>query len=99
MKVYGGDASISALRAELLSLLMMSRSTLETCLLSYIAYGWIGMVPATCHKSIIFAPINVAPRLWRWPCRFLDGMAGAKSTIFAVGLYIGQVFSTGRRDR
>ncbi len=95
LMVYGGDAPIAVLRSELPGITAMSRSTLKSCLLAYVGYGWTGMVPPACDRSVIFVPINIAPWLWGWPNRFLDRMAGAGSAVFAVGPYSGGDFSSG----
>src|SRR5882672_8466617 len=95
LMVYGGDAPIATLRSELPNLEAMSRSTLKACLISYIGYGWTGIVADACRNTIIFAPINIAPWLWGWPDRFLRRMSDAGSSVFAIGPYHGGEFSTG----
>ena len=95
LMVYGGDAPIAALRNELPGIVAMSRSTLKSCLLAYAGYGWSGLVPPACQRSVIFVPINIAPWLWGWPDRFLDRMTGAGSAVFVVGPYNGGDFSSG----
>ncbi len=95
LMVYGGDAPIATLRSELPNLEAMSRSTLKACLISYIGYGWTGIVADACKNTIIFAPINIAPWLWGWPDRFLRRMSDAGSSVFAIGPYHGGEFSTG----
>lgn len=93
--VYGGDRPVAALRAALADIRTMSRSSLKTCLLRYVATGWTGIVPEACRNSIVLVPINIAPWLWGWPDRFLDRMEGAGSRVFALGPYSGGDFSTG----
>ena len=95
LMVYGGDAPIATLRSELPNLESMSRGTLKACLISYIGYGWTGIVPNACRHTIIFAPINIAPWLWGWPDRFLRRMSDVGSSVFAIGPYLGGEFSTG----
>lgn len=95
LMVYGGDAPVAAFQAEMPGVKAMSRSSLERCLTSYLAYGWTGVVPSACHNSIIFVPINIAPWLWGWPNRFLDRMATSGSAVFVIGPYYGGEFSTG----
>lgn len=95
LMVYGGDAPIATFRAEMPRVKTMSRSTLKSCLMSYVAYGWTGLAPPACRNSIVFVPINVAPWLWGWPNRFLDRMTGAGSAVFVIGPYFGGEFSTG----
>ncbi|ACB96511.1 glycerophosphoryl diester phosphodiesterase [Beijerinckia indica subsp. indica ATCC 9039] len=95
LMIYGGDAPIAVLRAVMPNMRTMSRGTLKACLYSYIGYGWTGMVPSTCHNSIVFVPINIAPWLWGWPNRFLDRMDKAGSAVFVIGPYSGGDFSSG----
>lgn len=95
LMVYGGDAPIARFQAEMPTVKAMSRSSLKRCLVSYIAYGWSGVVPSACDTSVIFVPINIAPWLWGWPNRFLDRMTRAGSAVFAIGPYHGGAFSTG----
>lgn len=95
LMVYGGDRPIATLKSEMPVVPAMSRESLKSCLLSYIGYGWTGLVPKACSNSVLFVPINVAPWLWGWPGRFLARMRGAGSHVFVVGPYHGGAFSTG----
>ena len=95
LMVYGGDRPIAALSDLVPDIRTMSRSSLKTCLLRYIAYGWTGSAPQTCRSMVIFVPINVAPWLWGWPNHFLDRMMSVDSEVFAIGPYHGGDFSTG----
>lgn len=95
LMAYGGDRPIAALRASVPGLQAMSRASLKACLLRYIGYGWTGTVPAQCHSTLLFVPVNVAPWLWGWPNRFLDRMRSAGSAVFVIGPYRGGNFSTG----
>jgi glycerophosphoryl diester phosphodiesterase len=83
------------LRASVPGLKAMSRASLKGCLLRYIAYGWTGAMPKTCHATLVFVPINAAPWLWGWPNRFLARMAAVDSAVFVIGPYHGGGFSTG----
>jgi glycerophosphoryl diester phosphodiesterase len=73
----------------------MSRSSLVSCLVRYIGYGWTGKVPQACRGTLVLVPINVAPWLWGWPNRFLARLGGAGSHVFVLGPYSGGEFSTG----
>ncbi|WP_316234417.1 glycerophosphodiester phosphodiesterase family protein [Bradyrhizobium sp. SZCCHNR1098] len=95
LMVYGGDAPIAALRAAQPELKVMSRGMLKSCLLRYIGYGWTGLVPSACRNMMVLVPVNVAPWLWGWPDRFLERMAQGGSSVFVVGAYHGETFSTG----
>jgi glycerophosphoryl diester phosphodiesterase len=87
LMVYGGDRPIAEMRRLLPDQRLMSRGSLKSCLISYIAYGWSGALPDTCRNSVVFVPINVAPWLWGWPNRFLRRMTEAGSATFVVGPY------------
>jgi len=92
---YGGDEPIEVIRRRTPDVRTMSRATIRSCLLGYIGYGWIGLVPPTCRNAMVLVPINVAPWLWGWPDRFLNRMSGANSSVFVLGPYSGGEFSTG----
>lgn len=95
LMVYGGDRPIAVFRDRMPAVPAMSKKSLKACLLSYIGYGWMGFVPAACHKTVLLVPINVAPWLWGWPNRFLKRMKGAGSSVFVVGPYGGSDFLSG----
>lgn len=92
--VYGGDRPIASLRARLPRLRTMSRQSIKSCFLKYIAIGWSGYVPAPCRNSILLVPSNVGPWLWGWPNRFDARMAAVNTVTFASGPYKGGAFST-----
>jgi glycerophosphoryl diester phosphodiesterase len=95
LMAYGGDRSIEELRRNLPDLKVMSRGSLKSCLLRYIASGWTGMTPEACRRMVVLVPINIAPWLWGWPDRFLDRMVAADSAVFVIGAYRGGDFSSG----
>ena len=93
--VYGGDEPVDIVRQQAPEVRTISRSTIKSCLLRYIGYGWSGVVPNACTNAMVMLPINVAPWLWGWPDRFLNRMNAANSEVFALGPYSGGEFSTG----
>ncbi len=93
--VYGGDRPIAELRRSLPDLKGMSRRSLKACLLGYIAYGWTGVVPSSCARTVVLVPSNVAPWLWGWPNKLLARMDAAHSETFVLGPYHGGQFSSG----
>lgn len=93
--VYGGDEPVAAVRRLTPDVRTISRSSIKSCLISYIAYGWTGIVPAPCHDAMVMLPVNVAPWLWGWPDRLLQRMSAANSAVFVLGPYRGGEFSTG----
>lgn len=95
LMVYGGDRPIATLKSEIPGMPAMSRESLKRCLISYIGYGWTGIVPKACRNSVIFVPVNVGPWLWGWPGRFVARMRDAGSHVFVIGPYHGGAFSAG----
>jgi glycerophosphoryl diester phosphodiesterase len=93
--VYGGDEPIEVIRKRVPDIRTISRATIKSCLISYIGYGWTGMVPRACANAMVLVPIIVAPWLWGWPDRFLNRMAAANSAVFVLGPYSGGEFSSG----
>ena len=93
--VYGGDEPVEIVRTRLPDVRTISRSTIKSCLLGYIGYGWSGVVPKACRNAMVMLPINVAPWMWGWPDRFLNRMKAANSEVFVLGPYRGGEFSSG----
>jgi glycerophosphoryl diester phosphodiesterase len=93
--VYGGDEPVDIVRQQTPEVRTISRSTIKSCLLRYIGYGWSGVVPKACRNAMVMLPINVAPFMWGWPDRFLNRMKAANSEVFVLGPYRGGGFSTG----
>jgi len=93
--VYGGDEPIEVVRRSVSDVKTISRASIKSCLVSYIGYGWTGIVPQACSNAMVLVPINVAPWLWGWPDRFLNRMEAANSAVFVLGPYGGGEFSSG----
>jgi glycerophosphoryl diester phosphodiesterase len=93
--VYGGDEPVEIVRQRMPDVRTISRSTIKSCLLGYIGYGWSGVMPKACSNAMVMLPINVAPFMWGWPDRFLNRMKAANSEVFVLGPYRGGGFSTG----
>lgn len=93
--VYGGHRPLTEVKQRLPDIMILSRRTLEACILRYWAYGWTGWLPAACRDTALLVPVNIAPWLWGWPDRFLDRMEAAGTQVFVLGPYHGGEFSTG----
>jgi len=89
LMAYGGEEPIAVLRTGLPNFRTLSRASIRRCLLSYLGYGWTGVVPPACRNALILVPLNVTPWLWGWPDRFLNRMEGAGSRVFVQGDYRG----------
>ncbi|EMT52085.1 glycerophosphodiester phosphodiesterase family protein [Brevibacillus borstelensis] len=94
LTVYGGDEPIAALKEGLPSVRVMSKATMKSCLIPYMAAGWTGYVPAACEHTQLHIPEKIGPWLWGWPTRFLERMDNAHTRVIVVG-GDGSDFSTG----
>jgi glycerophosphoryl diester phosphodiesterase len=95
LMVYGGDEPTATVRRLAPYVRTTSRSSIKSCLIRYIAYGWTGIAPDACRNALVLVPVNIAPWLWGWPDRLLDRMNEANSTVFVLGPYRGGEFSSG----
>jgi len=87
LMIFGRDSTLAVLRERLPHDRMFSAGSIANCLLRYITYGWTGIVPAPCHNSPLFIPINVAPWLWGWPNRFMNRMEAKGSSVIVMGRF------------
>ncbi|MBD0380947.1 glycerophosphodiester phosphodiesterase family protein [Paenibacillus sedimenti] len=85
LTVYGGDQPVTALKEKLPDMRVMSKVTMKSCLLPYLAAGWIGYVPAACEHTQLHIPEKIAPWLWGWPNKFLNRMDQADTRVIVVG--------------
>lgn len=84
MTVYGGDQPIATIKEELPDLGVMSKATLKSCLLPYIAVGWTGYIPTSCEKTQLHIPEKFAPWLWGWSEKFLNRMDSVDTRVILV---------------
>ena len=84
LAVYGGDEPIAALKEAIPQLRVMSMATLKRALLSYLAVGWSGYVPAAMRNTQLHIPEKFAPFLWGWSHRFLQRMEAVDTRIILV---------------
>ncbi|WP_221565364.1 glycerophosphodiester phosphodiesterase family protein [Alkalihalobacillus sp. TS-13] len=82
--VYGGDEPIAALKDQLPDTRVMSKTTLKSCLIPYIAVGWTGHVPKACHQTQVHIPEKIAPWLWGWPDKFLNRLEAVDTRVIVV---------------
>jgi glycerophosphoryl diester phosphodiesterase len=85
LMAYGGDAPIARLRARIPKFRAMSRKTLTSCGVNYIAYGWSGAIPEACRDTMLLLPSNTTFLIWGWPNLFLERMAKANTLVFVRG--------------
>ncbi|MCH5583602.1 glycerophosphodiester phosphodiesterase [Shimazuella sp. AN120528] len=94
LTVYGGDEPIAALKEKLPNMRVMSKATMKSCLIPYIALGWTGYVPSACEHTELHIPEKIGPWLWGWPNKFLKRMDQANTRVIVVG-GDGSEFSSG----
>lgn len=64
---------------------VMSRARGKDCVITYLALGWSGHVPAACRGSTIGVPLNLRRLYWGWPNRFLRRMEQAGVQVMIIG--------------
>lgn len=85
ISVYGGDEPIDALQQVIPGLRTMSKETMKSCLLPYIAVGWTGYIPEACKNTQLHIPEKIGPWLWGWPEKFVGRMEKNDSRTIVVG--------------
>ncbi len=85
LMAYGGNRPIEQLRARIPKFRAMSRKTLTSCGVNYIAYGWSGAIPEVCRDTMLLVPSNTTFLIWGWPNLFLERMAKANTLVFVRG--------------
>ncbi|MGO4544620.1 glycerophosphodiester phosphodiesterase family protein [Paenibacillus sp. 2TAB23] len=85
LAAYGGDEPIAELKNKLPDMRVMSKATMKSCLLPYMAVGWTGYVPKACTNSQLHVPEKIGPLLWGWPDKFLNRMDKADNRVIVVG--------------
>ena len=94
--VYGSTGPVDHARSLWPGGGSFSKSTLKACLLDYLAWGWTGRVPESCHGETVTIPINAAWLLWGWPHRFQHRMRSVDARVVLLGpMGPGDVGSTG----
>lgn len=80
--MFGGSRPIRVIRRELPDLQSNSEKTEKSCLIAYLALGWLGYIPRGCRNSLLIVPVNLTPWLWGWPNRFLRRMHNVGTDVF-----------------
>ena len=84
LAAYGSNPAIEALKRELPSFRVMSKATLVTAALAYLAVGWTGYVPAPARGTELHIPLRYAWLFWGWPRLFTRRMAAADTRVVLV---------------
>lgn len=82
--VYGGDRPIATLKEKLPALRVMSKATMKSCLLPYIAVGWTGYVPSSCENTQLHIPEKIGPWLWGWSEKLIKRMDASNTRVITV---------------
>jgi glycerophosphoryl diester phosphodiesterase len=96
--VYGGEPPTRAAITSTPGLRGFDRASLEACLLRYLALGWSGYVPESCHNTLVIVPRNYASFLWGWPHRFTRRLEAVGTEVILAGDYDGSGFASGIDD-
>jgi glycerophosphoryl diester phosphodiesterase len=83
--VYGGAPPTERALARLHQARGYTGRSLVRCGLTYLAVGWSGHVPASCHKTILVLPSNAAPFFWGWPHRLTERLRAHGSEVILTG--------------
>ena len=84
LAVYGGDLPIAKLKEKMPNLRVMSKETLKSCLLSYMAMGWTGAMPSSCKHTQLHIPEKYTSYLWGYPSKFLKRMENVDTRVILV---------------
>ncbi|WP_415814192.1 glycerophosphodiester phosphodiesterase family protein [Mesobacillus thioparans] len=84
LTVYGGDQPIAALKEAMPDMRVMSKETLKSCLLPYIAAGWTGYIPSACENTQLHIPETYFSYLWGNPDKFLNRMESVGTRVILV---------------
>jgi glycerophosphoryl diester phosphodiesterase len=95
LSAYGGNQPIARLRDKLPDMAVMSRAGLKRCMVSYIGYGWTGILPADCRNTVVLLPANIAPWIWGFPHKLTARLEAAGTRVFVTGDLDDTGFSSG----
>lgn len=85
LTVFGHERIVGRLRALRPHFRATSRAQLKACAKDYMLLGWSGHVPASCHDTVVYLPVNWAWAAWGYPDRLLDRMQRASSEVVLLG--------------
>jgi glycerophosphoryl diester phosphodiesterase len=59
----------------------------QKCTKDYVAYGWTGVIPESCHNGVLGIPINYQWIMWGWPNRLIARMESVGAKVIVMGPY------------
>lgn len=89
LAVYGGEKPLEIIRQKVRDVLSMSKESLKNCLSSYLLFGWSGLLPQSCERTLVLVPLNYTRSFAGWPEEFLQKMRSLGSAVFVAGNYTG----------
>lgn len=85
--VYGGGPPTRQAIANISGLRGFTKNSIKNCFLSYLAFGWSGIIPQDCHNTIILVPTNYRRLMWGWPHLFAERMQSVGTDVIMRGDY------------
>lgn len=83
---YGGERPVRRMRQLLPNNWSFNvKNEAGACTKAYLAYGWTGIVPASCSNGTLVIPINYRHAFWGWPNRLIARMEGVGAKIILTG--------------
>jgi glycerophosphoryl diester phosphodiesterase len=85
---YGGPRPVARMRQLLPNnWSFATKAEVMKCTKEYVAYGWTGIIPASCHGTGIGIPVNYQWAFWGWPNRLIDRMDSVGARVILFGPY------------
>ena len=83
--VYGGAGPTERFKALYPDTKGFTRGSVAACAKSYLALGWLGVVPASCRGTVIVIPHRFTRFAWGWPHRFAQRMREHDTQVWIMG--------------
>lgn len=85
MVVYGGEVPSRRVAERVPGVRAFDTARVKSCLKRYVGYGWLGIVPAPCHDTVIAIPQDKTWMIWGWPRRFETRLRGVGTDVILLG--------------
>lgn len=59
----------------------------KQCTKDYVLHGWTGIIPESCHNSVLAIPVNYQWPMWGWPNRLIARMESVGAKVIVFGPY------------
>jgi glycerophosphoryl diester phosphodiesterase len=94
----GGGAATQRLQQRRPRIRTFTAGSAKSCLVGYLATGWLGRTPHACRDTLVLVPVNAATWLWGWPRRLESRMHAVGSDVVLIGPWHGERHSRGVDD-